>query len=149
MSSGSIDITDLVDQLEAEAATAVPLSPARDSRDLLLALDAEAMEADALLDDLPQPGRRRPPSGPAPDLASFADPPAAPSRRAGTGPARASSVDAALAALEAMGFDEEASEATAVGAARAAPLPPRPTVVGPDPAEDPDDFEVEIELDDG
>ncbi|MCE9574446.1 MAG: hypothetical protein K8W52_14960, partial [Deltaproteobacteria bacterium] len=111
--------------------------------------DAEAMEADALLDDLPHPGRRRPPSGPAPDLASFADPPAAPARRASSSPARASSVDAALAALEAMGFDEEASEETAVGAARAAPLPPRPPVAGPDP-DDPaeDDFEVEIEIDD-
>jgi uncharacterized protein (TIGR02266 family) len=146
VSSGSIDITDLVDQLEAEAATSVPLAPPPDDgRDLLLSLDAAALEADALLDDLPQPGRRRPPSGPAPDLASFADPPLAPARRPSTGAGRASSVDDALAALEAMSFDDEAGEATAVGAAQAARLPPSPPTAGPDPD---DDFEVEIEIDD-
>jgi len=154
--SGSIDITDLVAQLEAESAE--PAAPrgssphvgGDESRDLA----AQAMNADELLDGMRDIGRRRPPSGPAPDLASFADPPdahAAPRGRS----SRSASVDDALAALESMPLGDEA-ETTAVNRARelAPPRPlgkrrgstPRPAPVEPD--EDEGEIEVDIELDD-
>jgi uncharacterized protein (TIGR02266 family) len=89
-SSGSIDITDLVSQLEAQ--NGVPIhdpnlaaefgEPHRPdaSPDLVHSLDAAALGAEELspgrFDGLG--GRRRPPDSQPPDLASFADPPDAP-----------------------------------------------------------------------
>jgi hypothetical protein len=164
-SSGSIDITGLVEQLEAEAAEPQPLraepprarreTAGRDERDLA----AQAMNADELLSGMRDIGRRRPPSGPAPDLASFADPPEtthAPRPRS----SRGSTVDDALAALESLSFDDVAEE-TAVSRARdAAARPPAPRPPSARPAraptppptdgaanDDDDDISIDIQID--
>ncbi|HTJ42341.1 MAG TPA: PilZ domain-containing protein [Kofleriaceae bacterium] len=146
-SSGSIDITGLVEQLEAEIAQPAPM---RDE----LELGATAMNADELLDGMRDIGRRRPPSGPAPDLASFADPPDAQSAPRGR-VQRGTTADDALAALESLSFDEAAEE-TAVSKARdVARAPYRPPTPRPARAKTPppvqkidqDDEDQSIEID--
>jgi hypothetical protein len=141
-SSGSIDITGLVEQLEAESAEPQPITRVGPDEN---AIAANAMNADELMDGMRAIGRRRPPSGPAPDLASFADPPethGAPRGRA----TRGSTVDDALSALEALSFDEGAEE-TAVARGVRAPTP-RPVEHATTTDDDDDSIEIDIEIDD-
>jgi uncharacterized protein (TIGR02266 family) len=138
-SSGSIDLTDLVTELESEAAQPVPLrrrSPG-DSGDLGRSLGGEALDAAGLLADLDELGRPPPPSAgdgaPFPDLASFADPPTTQPR---TG--RMQALDAALDSLADDG-EGEVAEPTSYE---------RPSShSGMRPTTDGDGFEIEIEVD--
>ncbi len=154
-SSGSIDITDIVAELEAEAAPPVR-RPTEDG--VGEQLDVEALDAAGLLaTGLDSYRPRRVPEGPFPDLASFADPPAAPHRPT----ARADSLDAALAALDELDLDGEGRDdaddadgeertsydrpSSSSGSSRVTPTPERP----PLPDDDDDDgLEIEISLDD-
>ncbi|MCB9565200.1 MAG: hypothetical protein H6708_32855 [Kofleriaceae bacterium] len=114
-------------------------------------IGGEALDAAGLLATNLDGYRRRAPEGPFPDLASFADPPAAPARR------DRADLDAALAALDAadaeLDGDELHEERTSFdrpgshsGKSGVAPAPERPPL--PDEPDDDLDLEIEISLDD-
>ncbi len=132
--SGSFELDDLVAELAAESAAPVPIAPERSAGmdGLGRSLGGDALDADGLIADLDGMGRRRPPDGPLPDLASFADPPSMP-------PRRAESLDAALDALDA-GDDDAGEERT-----RAAVPGSHPGLKDTD---DDADIEIEIDIDD-
>ena len=141
-SSGSIDLTDLVSELEAESAQPVPLGKS---------LDAEARDAADLIADVDSFDRRRPiaPEGPYPDLASFADPPSSFHHTP-----RADSLDATLAALDDAGPDDDGDGAPGDDVRTTYERPPSggraPSagLTAPTAVDDDDDLDIEIEFDD-
>jgi uncharacterized protein (TIGR02266 family) len=146
-SSGSIDLQDLVDELAHDAAPAVAVRPRSEGADLGRSLGGEAMDAEGLIADLGGFGRRTPnPTGPYPDLASFADPPSNLPRRPSE---RAESLEAALAALQGGDDSDEGEERTSYDRPPSSPMP-RPQTESREVSLDDDDdgVEIEIELDD-
>jgi hypothetical protein len=135
--SGSIDLTDLVSEADADIAQPVPLGKS---------LDGEARDAADLINDVSSFDRhRRPPApeGPYPDLASFADPPAAPPRT------RPESLDATLAALEDADGDADGGDPGDDVRTSYERPPSGGRVPGVVPVEaDDDDLDIEIEFDD-
>jgi hypothetical protein len=142
-SSGSIDLNDLVSELERDVAEPVAMRARSEGGDLGRSLGGDALDAAGLLGAFEQ-RRATPPDGPYPDLASFADPPGSFARR---GPERADSLDAALAALDGDADDVEERTsydrpATHSGARRGG------TESVDVDTDDDDSLEIEIELDD-
>jgi len=148
-SSGSIDLNDLVAELERDIAPPVPVRTRSEGGDLGRSLGGEALDAEGLIADLGAFDHRRPssppPDGPFLDLASFADPPSSYPRR----PERAESLDATLAALEA---GDEAEERTSYDrpashpAARGGRVGTESVDISTDDDDD-DGIEIEIEVD--
>jgi len=152
-SSGSIDLTDLVDELARE--TAPPATVHSREGELGRRLGGEALDADGLMAGLDSFERRPTPTRPSrpalggiddsyPDLASFADPPSTLPQRADATRDRARD-----AAREEDRSNRARSAPARLGPGVRAGTPSREVSAGADgSAGDDDGVEIEIELDD-